>query len=189
MAGDNKAVFTRWLVRLINGPMRSSWLASQRQMAAEFTRGYGPRPPGAPAMIVDPYPVTPLTDDEMRAIAAVAHGLRGGGALEIEVNGQVMFSAHRGRLLARPMLWQMASARDRFAWRLYDVLSHFGVRLKFCRRQGCGQAFIAKKRQAYCRPSHAVDVAARGRKYRRTRKARLARSSRYRRTVTGTTSR
>lgn len=178
MNGD--ATFARWLVQLINSPVRAHWSKELRQDAAMFTRGYGPRRPGAPPTPVIPYPVEPLTDAEMGEIVALAHGLRG-GRLEPLVSGKLMLWTHQGRLRVQPMLWEMPAACDRFLWRVYDVLSSFDIRVKFCERAGCGRAFIGKKRQAYCRPAHAVPVAARGGKYRQEHRAELAERARARR--------
>jgi hypothetical protein len=52
--------------------------------------------------------------------------------------------------------------RDRFWWRVYETLLAAKT-LRFCRR--CRAPFLARKRQLYCHPRHAVSGAERNRAY------------------------
>jgi len=179
--GRDDARFERWLVQLINSPLRERWPERLRLDAARFVAGAGPRLKGAPRGIPLAGPIHALNDVEMGEVASLARALRGGETeLKMQSPSGLWFFAARGRLLATPMLWEM-SPSDGFLWRVYAALSAADVRVKFCAWPDCGRAFIARKRQAYCRPSHTVPVAERGRRYRRTRRARFVRHARYER--------
>lgn len=166
-----------WLVDLINSPARTRWPARLRAKALWFCVGDAPRPRGSPRGVALAQPLdagSALTDEQMTEVVELARALRGGQAtLMFSDRPRVWFSAIGGRLHARPEYREMRR-RDQFVWRAYEVLTAVDVRMKFCARPRCGRAFIASKRQEYCRPAHAVPVAARGKKYRDANKRRLA---------------
>jgi hypothetical protein len=178
MARDDDGTFVRWLVQLINSRPRKRWPARLRSEALWFCVGAGPRPKGASPAVPLARPIRAgegLTDAQMTEVAALARALRGGGEATpmFSERPRVWFFAAGGRLRALPEYRDMPR-RDAFLWRVYEALMATDARVKFCARPRCGRAFIARKRQAYCRPAHAVPVAARGKKYREAHKQQLA---------------
>ena len=90
------------------------------------------------------------------------------GAAEISLEGwpgQVLSNQH-GKLIALPNSWCLGW-QDAFRWRLYECFSDRDVRIRFCAKMECREAFVPRKGQTYCKKACAPSGAKRNRDYRK----------------------
>ena len=104
---------------------------------------------------LDPDGTRPLQLGELRAVQAhIQKGLKALGQKqpwEHQFRGtQVLLSGAKGLHGPLTRRFETQAPSDRCVINAMDVLTEVGDRLRTCKRRGCGQAFIAVKRQEYC---------------------------------------